>query len=155
VAQWWELAIPAGATLLGGWTGAWWQSQSAARQRTWQLQDAAATRLFDERRKAYSDLGTAAFSLYAASAEYWQLAADPGAAGEHLDTSFTEFRAATDAFRTAIVAVELVGSDGQAQLARELEASYSGVHAGPVDYARADDIRNRFLDEARRELAPA
>lgn len=91
MAQWYELAIPAVATLLGGITTGWFQSQSAERQIKAQAseahearEDAAGRedrarvftergqereRFFAERKQAYVELGEASYAVSSAGKE--------------------------------------------------------------------------------------
>jgi hypothetical protein len=139
---------------MGGLTGAWLQGRNAEQQRTWQAREAAETRFFDERRQAYAALGNAAFALFATSDLYWRTAAEDKVDDQRLDSAWTEFHEAIEAFRVAIVGVQIVGSTPLAGMAREIEIEYSAVTHGPADYLALQNLRNRFLDAAREELAP-
>ena len=56
MATWWELTIPAVATLMGGLTGVWWQSQSSLRLIVKQSEIAQKTRNEDEQARRYMQL---------------------------------------------------------------------------------------------------
>src|ERR1019366_5570981 len=56
MATWWELTIPAVATLAGGLAGVWWQSRSGLRMMVKQAEIAQLTRKEDEQLRRYMQL---------------------------------------------------------------------------------------------------
>ena len=187
VAQWYELAIPAAATLLGGVTGAWFQSRTTERQMEIQTKAASAeqanvnrreerARFFTERRQAYAQLGEAGYALATVAhelfADYTQMGlgwiAEPVDEEQH-KVKLAKYDATWETFRVAVIAVEVVGTDTAAKLAREMERTLTDVanmlpSTAPLDEpARErlmnavnmlDDLRGKFLEQARRDLEP-
>jgi hypothetical protein len=178
MAQWWELTIPAASTLLGAWSGYWWQSRATEKQLAWQAREADTgrrfagrredqARWFAERRSAYADLGKtshalmlAAYSYWASEAELREIAArrkEKDALAEleaGRDKALAAFNAAGDAAREAMVSVQVVGSEQQAKIAEELDLEWEKlVREPPESYEAFDSVRERFLAGARAELS--
>ena len=163
MAQWWELTIPAASTLLGAWSGFWWQGRSAQRQLGWQAHREDQARWFGERRSAYADLGKTSHALMLAAYTYWSSEAEAAKARPEKDLSELEanrdkalaaFNAAGDAARNAMVSVQVVGSEKQTEIAEELDAEWEKlVREPPQSYDRFTSIRDRFLAQARTELS--
>lgn len=168
MAQWWELTIPAASTLLGAWSGFWWQGRSAQRQLSWQAHREDQARWFGERRTAYADLGKTSHALMLAAYVYWSSEAElreveaaqvrsEGDLSEleaNRNKALAAFNAAGDAARNAMVSVQVVGSDDQAEIAKELDAEWKKlVREPPQPYDYFASIRDRFLAQARTELS--
>jgi hypothetical protein len=178
MAQWWELVIPAALTLLGAWSGSWWQSRSTDKQLAWQANEADKSRRFtaqredqarwfDERRTAYAELGKRSHVLMLAAYGYWTCEAElqeatahkrPGSdlsdLETHRDKALDAFNAAGDAAREAMVSVQVVASEQQAKIAEELDVEWEKMVREPPDsYDEFAAVRERFLAQARAELS--
>jgi hypothetical protein len=175
--QWWELVIPAAATLAGAWGGYWWQSRSTERQLAQQAREAdkgrqfAAhredlARWFGERRVAYADLGRTSHAFMLAAYVYWSAEGELQQAATRMreeedlsepevirDKALAAFNLAGDAMRNAMVSVQIVGSEQQAKVAKELDAEMEKmVRKAPRSYDEFTSVRDRFLAQARAEL---
>lgn len=167
MAEWWELTIPAALALLGTWSGYWLQSHNTERQLLWQAREADKGRRFGERRTAYTDLGKTSHVLMLAASVYWssETVLQGMAAGvrseddlseleANRDKAMADFNAAGNAARDAMVSVQIVGSEGQAKIAKELDAEWEKlVREPPRSYNEFASVRDRFLAQARAELS--
>jgi hypothetical protein len=176
--QWWELTIPAASTLLGAWSGYWWQSRSTEKQLERQAREADEARQFaahredlarwfGERRTAYADLGRTSHAFMLAAYIYWSAEAsfregamrtreeeDLSELEADRDKAVADFNTAGDTMRDAMVSVQIVGSERQAEVAQELDAEMEKmVREAPRSYDQFVAVRDRFLSHARAELS--
>ena len=68
------------------------------------------------------------------------------------DAVFAEYRATHDKVRVALVAVEIVGSERQAELAGKLRAEMTALTTRAGASAELESLRDQFLEQARKEL---
>lgn len=178
MAQWWELVIPAAATLAGTGGGYWWQSRSSERQLAQQAREADKSRQFaahredlarwfGERRTAYADLGKTSHEFMLAADAYWTAEVELQEAARRVreeedlselevnrDKAVAHFNLVGDAMRNAMVSVQIVGSEQQAEIAEELDAEMEKmVREAPRSYDEFVSVRDRFLAQARTELS--
>lgn len=155
--QWWELTIPAASTLLGAWSGSWWQSHTTERQLARQEREAKESRQFTahredqalwfkERRAAYAELGRTSHAFMLAAYAYWS-------SEEDREKAMDEFNAAGTEMRNAMISVQVIGSEQQAGVVKELDVEMGKlVREAPRSYEKFDSLRDRFLEQARGEL---
>jgi hypothetical protein len=164
MASWWELVIPAASTLLGGFSGAWWQSRSSLRLITKQADIMAKAhleeerqsrymRLFDLRREAYNNLIDAA-AIYEKNARSRRLK-DGNIAGPPSGPD-KELRQCGADLRRAVEAISLLAPREVIYAASALE-SVTRETSKPGFSSRKDGryyrlARGRFIEHARADL---
>jgi len=176
MAQWWELTIPAAATLAGGVIGAWAQARGSARQQRWQSKEARAQRrdqarrddalrYFAERRQAYADFGKAIYDVNAAAYDLTRLDAQlrvpkgaaPAEAIARLEVArgnaFDALAGAAQALRAALVPLQLVGSGAQAVLGNQIADEAGAIlDDRDGDQVRMQQLLELFFERGRDEL---
>jgi hypothetical protein len=178
MAQWWELTIPAAATLAGGLIGAWAQARGSARQQRWQSSEAraqrreqerrdSAVRYFAERRQAYADFGKSIYDVSAAAYDVTRYGHIPPPEAAPAETiarlevarreAFDALTIAAQAVRAALVPLQLVGSEEQAALGNQIADEASGIMeaGGGGDLVHMQNLLQSFFERGRLELMSA
>jgi hypothetical protein len=180
MATWWELTIPAVATLAGGLAGVWWQSRSGLRMMVKQAEIAQMTRkedeqlrrymqLFDLRREAYVRMldVTAQAVERSAWARTCSMVLENKAANteadqatfaatfaEELETALEQVAIARGNLRPARESIELLAPrdviNAALALGRESIAVSSAISDGRDEYYQL--ARARFIHKARQDL---
>jgi F0F1-type ATP synthase membrane subunit b/b' len=159
MAQWWELAIPAAATLIGGFAAAWWQAQAADRQLRAQSRLAAQQRLFEQRLRAYRGLSTACWEALAAARSYQeyteQLADNPesDALKEGRQRIYQELYQLTEQVRKAVTDVSIIGAEKLVDAAWQVADQLTPAILSQVsDYPQILESIKEFQRMARLDL---
>jgi hypothetical protein len=172
VAEWWELAIPAGSALVGALSGALVQARSTARQLRWQSDEARAqrretsdrenqTRYFGERRQAYGEFSGAILDIIAAAHDLRVLRKTASSAQDEekqrriaseRDRAFEQLTIAAQSLRPALVQVQLVGSLDLAQLGERIADDVGPVMQGQGGLEGLQQLLDTFMERARAEL---
>src|ERR1039457_744500 len=176
MATWWELTIPAVATLAGGLAGVWWQSRSGLRMMVKQAEIAQLTRKEDEQLRRYMQLfdlrREASVRLLDVTAQAvdrsaWartcsmvlennatNTEADQTTFAEELETALEQVATARGNLRQARESIELLAPrdviNAALALGRESIAVSSAISDGRDEYYRL--ARARFIYKARQDL---